>query len=307
MARPKPDWIREELSGVDRRHRAVGDTVSDRSLTTVCEEASCPNREECWSQERTASFMVLGDTCSRNCDFCDVPTGVPTGPDPTEPRRLAHAVDDLDLSYVVITSVDRDDLPDQGAGHFADCIEAVADRCPETTIEVLIPDFTGSREALQTIVDAGPDVIGHNLETVRRLQGEVRDPRAGYYQSLSVLETVKKLDPKVFTKSSLMVGFDEREAEMVAAMEDLRNAAVDFLTIGQYLRPSRDHPEVENYVPPEQFERYEERGEELGFQYVAAAPTVRSSYKAGELFVENGLDEGDLSPDTLEYSARFAD
>jgi len=304
MARPKPDWIREELSGVDRQHHAVHDTVADQSLTTVCEEASCPNREECWAQERTASFMIHGDTCTRNCDFCDVPTGVPNAPDPTEPDRLANAVEDLDLDYVVVTSVDRDDLPDEGATHFAECIKAVKNRTPETTIEVLIPDFKGSKSALETIVDADPDVIGHNVETVRRLQGEIRDPRAGYYQSLSVLEGVKKIDPSIFTKSSLMVGFGEQPDEVKAAMEDLRGAAVDFLTIGQYLRPSGDHPEVESYVPPDQFDEYETYGEEVGFQYVAAAPTVRSSYKAGELFVQNGLD-GDLEPDRLTSSARF--
>ncbi|MFP4530312.1 MAG: lipoyl synthase [Halodesulfurarchaeum sp.] len=300
MARPKPDWIREELSGVDRRHHAVHETVADQSLHTVCESASCPNREECWAQERTATFMIMGDTCTRNCDFCDVPTGVPAEgtPDPTEPARLARAVDDLDLEYVVVTSVDRDDLPDGGAAHFADCIEAVADRNPETRIEVLIPDFGGSTDSLRQIVRAEPDVIGHNVETIRRLQADVRDYRAGYYQSLSVLEGVKKLDSSIFTKSSLMVGFGETEPEIRAAMEDLRGAAVDFLTVGQYLRPSRAHPEVTNYVPPEQFETYRDVGEELGFTYVASGPTVRSSYRAGELFVENVLEAG-VEPDEL--------
>ncbi|MFB6085499.1 MAG: lipoyl synthase [Halodesulfurarchaeum sp.] len=300
MARPKPDWIREELSGVERRHHAVHETVADRSLHTVCESASCPNREECWAQERTATFMIMGDTCTRNCDFCDVPTGVPAEgtPDPTEPDRLAEAVADLDLAYAVITSVDRDDLPDGGAAHFAECIERVADRNPETRIEVLIPDFGGSTESLREIVRAGPDVIGHNVETVRRLQAEVRDFRAGYSQSLSVLEEVKNLDSSIFTKSSLMVGFGETEPEIREAMGDLRGAAVDFLTVGQYLRPSSAHPEVENYVPPKQFEAYREFGEELGFRYVAAGPTVRSSYRAGELFVETVV-EGGAEPTSL--------
>ncbi|WP_396275413.1 lipoyl synthase [Halodesulfurarchaeum sp. HSR-GB] len=298
MAQRKPAWLRAELSGVDRQHHAVHETVADRDLNTVCEGASCPNREECWSQERTASFMILGDTCTRDCSFCDVPTGSPSPPDPTEPDRLAGAVEDLDLSYVVLTSVDRDDLPDGGAEHFADCIRAVRERNPETTIEVLIPDFMGSTDALRTIVRAGPDVIGHNLETVRRLQGELRDPRAAYYQSLSVLEGVKKLDETIFTKSALMVGFGETEAEVTDAMDDLRGAAVDLLTIGQYLRPSADHPEVQEYVPPEQFEAYREYGEAQGFEYVAAAPTVRSSYRAGELWVENALDDG-VEPDRL--------
>jgi len=233
-----------------------------------------------------------------------VPTGVPAPPDPSEPDRLADAVEELGLDYVVITSVDRDDLPDQGADHFATCIEAVQERSPDTTIEVLIPDFTGAQDALERIVEAGPAVIGHNLETVRRLQGEVRDPRAGYYQSLSVLEGVKKLDPDIFTKSSLMVGFGESQDEIEAAMDDLRNAAVDFLTVGQYLRPSGEHPPVEEYVPPETFDEYESVAEAKGFQYVAAGPTVRSSYRAGELFVENAVENG-LEPDPLEYSARF--
>ncbi|MFB6110202.1 MAG: lipoyl synthase [Halodesulfurarchaeum sp.] len=299
MTQRKPTWLREELSGVDRQHHAVHETVADRELTTVCEEASCPNREECWTQERTASFMILGDTCTRGCSFCDVPTGSPAPPDPSEPGRLAGAVDDLDLSYVVITSVDRDDLPDGGAAHFADCIRAVKEHNPETTVEVLIPDFQGSREALRTIVRAGPDVIGHNLETVRRLQDEIRDPRAAYYQSLSVLEGVKKLDDGIFTKSALMVGFGETEAEIEAAMDDLRGAAVDFLTIGQYLRPTGTHPEVVEYVPPDQFEAYREYGESRGFAYVASAPTVRSSYRAGELWVENALESG-VEPDSLD-------
>jgi lipoic acid synthetase len=300
MARPKPDWIREELSGVDRRHHAVHETVADQSLHTVCESASCPNREECWAQERTATFMIMGDTCTRNCDFCDVPTGVPAEgtPDPSEPDRLAEAVSDLDLEYVVVTSVDRDDLPDGGAAHFAECIERVREVNPETRIEVLIPDFGGSRDSLREIVRAGPDVIGHNVETVRRLQGAVRDHRAGYYQSLSVLEGVKQLDSSIFTKSSLMVGFGETESEMRAAMADLRGAAVDFLTVGQYLRPSRAHPEVESYVSPEQFETYREVGEDLGFSYVASGPTVRSSYRAGELFVETVLEDG-AEPDVV--------
>jgi lipoic acid synthetase len=297
MAQRKPAWLREELSGVDRQHHAVHETVADRELNTVCEGASCPNREECWAQERTASFMILGDTCTRNCSFCDVPTGSPAPPDPTEPSRLAGAVADLDLEYVVITSVDRDDLPDGGAEHFADCIRAVTDRNPETTVEVLIPDFQGSTEALETIVRAEPDVIGHNLETVRRLQGDLRDPRAAYYQSLSVLEGVKQLDDGIFTKSSLMVGFGETESEVEQAIEDLRGAAVDFLTIGQYLRPSADHPEVVEYVHPDQFEAYREYGEQQGFKYVASAPTVRSSYRAGELWVENAREAG-LEPDT---------
>ena len=299
MAQQKPEWLRRELTGVRRQYRRVHEAVDEQSLHTVCEAASCPNREECWAQQGTASFMILGDRCTRDCAFCDVPTGHPDPPDASEPERLATAVAEIGLDYVVVTSVDRDDLPDGGAEHFADCIREIRERSPETRIEVLIPDFMGDPEALRTIVRARPDVIGHNLETVRRLQGAVRDPRAGYYQSLSVLEKLTKFaDGDIYTKTSLMLGFGETETEVLQAMDDLRGAAVDILTLGQYLQPSSAHPPVEEYVPPEQFEAYEEAGEDKGFLYVAAGPTVRSSYRAGEFFVENALEEG-IEPDTL--------
>ena len=299
MAQQKPEWLRRELTGVRRQYRRVHEAVDEQSLHTVCEAASCPNREECWAQQGTASFMILGDRCTRDCAFCDVPTGHPDPPDASEPERLATAIAEIGLDYVVVTSVDRDDLPDGGAEHFADCIREIRERSPETRIEVLIPDFMGDPEALRTIVRARPDVIGHNLETVRRLQGAVRDPRAGYYQSLSVLEKLTKFaDGDIYTKTSLMLGFGETETEVLQAMDDLRGAAVDILTLGQYLQPSSAHPPVEEYVPPEQFEAYEEAGEDKGFLYVAAGPTVRSSYRAGEFFVENALEEG-IEPDTL--------
>ncbi len=299
MAQQKPEWLRRELTGVRRQYRRVHEAVDEQSLHTVCEAASCPNREECWAQQGTASFMILGDRCTRDCAFCDVPTGHPDPPDASEPERLATAVAEIGLDYVVVTSVDRDDLPDGGAEHFADCIRAIHEHSPETRVEVLIPDFMGDPEALRTIVRARPDVIGHNLETVRRLQGAVRDPRAGYYQSLSVLEKLTKFaDGDIYTKTSLMLGFGETETEVLQAMDDLRGAAVDILTLGQYLQPSSAHPPVEEYVPPEQFEAYEEAGEDKGFLYVAAGPTVRSSYRAGEFFVENALEEG-IEPDTL--------
>ena len=299
MAQQKPEWLRRELTGVRRQYRRVHEAVDEQSLHTVCEAASCPNREECWAQQGTASFMILGDRCTRDCAFCDVPTGHPDPPDASEPERLATAIAEIGLDYVVVTSVDRDDLPDGGAEHFADCIREIRERSPETRIEVLIPDFMGDPEALRTIVRARPDVIGHNLETVRRLQGAVRDPRAGYYQSLSVLEKLTKFaDGDIYTKTSLMLGFGETETEVLQAMDDLRGAAVDILTLGQYLQPSSAHPPVEEYVPPEQFDAYEEAGEDKGFLYVAAGPTVRSSYRAGEFFVENALEEG-IEPDTL--------
>ncbi len=293
MAQQKPEWLHRELTGVRRQYRRVHEAVDEQSLHTVCEAASCPNREECWAEEGTASFMILGSRCTRDCEFCDVPTGHPDAPDPSEPDRLATAIAEIGLDYVVITSVDRDDLPDGGAEHFAECIRAVQDKSPETTIEVLIPDFMGEPEPLRTVVRARPDVIGHNLETVRRLQGEIRDPRAGYYQSLAVLEKLKKFsDGEIFTKSSIMLGFGETEAEIKQAMDDLRGAAVDILTLGQYLRPSTAHPAVEEYIDPDQFDTYREVGERKGFRYVASGPTVRSSYRAGEFFVENALDEG---------------
>lgn len=299
MAQQKPEWLRRELTGVRRQYRRVHEAVDEQSLHTVCEAASCPNREECWAQQGTASFMILGDRCTRDCAFCDVPTGHPDPPDASEPERLATAIAEIGLDYVVVTSVDRDDLPDGGAEHFADCIREIRERSPETRIEVLIPDFMGDPEALRTIVRARPDVIGHNLETVRRLQGEIRDPRAGYYQSLSVLEKLTKFaDGDLYTKTSLMLGFGETETEVLQAMDDLRGAAVDILTLGQYLQPSSAHPPVEEYVPPEQFDAYEEAGEDKGFLYVASGPTVRSSYRAGEFFIENALEAG-IEPDTL--------
>ncbi len=299
MAQQKPEWLRRELTGVRRQYRRVHEAVDEQSLHTVCEAASCPNREECWAQQGTASFMILGDRCTRDCAFCDVPTGHPDPPDASEPERLATAIAEIGLDYVVVTSVDRDDLPDGGAEHFADCIREIRERSPETRIEVLIPDFMGDPEALRTIVRARPDVIGHNLETVRRLQGEIRDPRAGYYQSLSVLEKLTKFaDGDIYTKTSLMLGFGETETEVLQAMDDLRGAAVDILTLGQYLQPSSAHPPVEEYVPPEQFDAYEEAGEDKGFLYVASGPTVRSSYRAGEFFIENALEAG-IEPDTL--------
>ncbi|MFP4217846.1 MAG: lipoyl synthase [Salinarchaeum sp.] len=299
MAQQKPEWLRRELTGVRRQYRRVHEAVDEQSLHTVCEAASCPNREECWAQQGTASFMILGDRCTRDCAFCDVPTGHPDPPDASEPERLATAIAEIGLDYVVVTSVDRDDLPDGGAEHFADCIREIHERSPETKVEVLIPDFMGDPEALRTIVRARPDVIGHNLETVRRLQGEIRDPRAGYYQSLSVLEKLTKFaDGDIYTKTSLMLGFGETETEVLQAMDDLRGAAVDILTLGQYLQPSSAHPPVEEYIPPEQFDAYEEAGEEKGFLYVASGPTVRSSYRAGEFFIENALEAG-IEPDTL--------
>jgi len=235
--------------------------------------------------------MLMGDVCTRGCRFCAVTSGRPRPLDPEEPENLARAIGELDLTYAVITSVDRDDLPDGGASHFAACIRAVRKYAPETLVEVLIPDFLGDEDALRLIVESEPDVVAHNVETVARLTASVRDARCGYDLSLRVLRTLKEAGAG-HTKSSIMTGLGEREEEVLAAMSDLRDARVDILTLGQYLRPSLRHVAVTEYVHPDQFERYREAGEKLGFLYVASGPLVRSSYRAGELFLEGALREG---------------
>jgi lipoic acid synthetase len=269
--------------------------LRERGLVTVCEEASCPNVDECWSGEGTATFMLMGDTCTRGCGFCDVATGAGEALDPLEPAKIAGAVDDIGLDYAVLTSVDRDDLPDGGAAHIAQSVRAVREQSG-ALVECLIPDFEGDEEDLATVVDARPTVLAHNVETVERLQQPVRDPRAGYEQSLRVLERAKELaerpeaperDHRLYTKSSLMLGFGESDDEVEATLRALRDAGVDIVTLGQYLRPSEEHLAIEEYVPPERFERLEAVAEEMGFAFTAAGPFVRSSYRAGELFVEN--------------------
>ncbi|MCB9664791.1 MAG: lipoyl synthase [Alphaproteobacteria bacterium] len=282
----KPPWLKVPLP-TSSRYGRIKARARELRLATVCEEARCPNIGECWGGG-TATFMVMGEVCTRGCRFCAVTTrrlGVPL--DPEEPRNVAEAIREMDLDYVVITSVDRDDLPDQGAGHFAACIEAVRVASPKTLVEVLIPDFRGDLGCLLRVVEAQPEVIAHNVEVVERLSPRIRDPRATYRQSLEVLRAVKRMDPGRATKSSLMVGLGEREDEMVEAMRDLREVGVDFLTVGQYLRPTDKHAPMVEYVHPDQFERYREIGEELGFRYVASGPLVRSSYRAGEVFVRD--------------------
>ncbi|MBI2144711.1 lipoyl synthase [Candidatus Woesearchaeota archaeon] len=289
----KPDWFR--IRPPTEKFPEIKELVAHFGLHTVCEEAHCPNMSECWSGG-TATFMVLGDTCTRGCKFCAVKTGNPRGVvNRAEPFMLADCVKAMNgingrrMDYIVVTSVDRDDLPDQGASHFASCIREVKKAVPGIMVEVLTPDFRGSRECVKAIVDAAPDVFGHNIETVRRLQNKVRDPRAGYEQSLSVLKAVKEFNPAMFTKSSIMLGLGETEEELLEAMSDLREINVDILTLGQYLRPSRLHVPVSGYVSPERFNKLKLVGEGLGFRYVAAGPFVRSSYRAGELFVKNVL------------------
>jgi len=292
MAQPstKPPWLKVRLPGSPRYHR-MKQRARALSLATVCEEARCPNIGECWGGG-TATFMVMGDTCTRGCRFCAVKSlRRPPPLDPEEPRNLARAIAEMALDYVVITSVDRDDLPDQGAGHFAACIRETRAAAPETLIEVLIPDFRGEVPLVGEVVAAGPDVVGHNVETVERLTPAVRDARAGYRQSLEVLSAIKRLDPSRYSKSSIMVGVGETEAEVVATLRDLRAVDVDFLTVGQYLQPTTRHLPVTSFLPPETFDRYREIGLEMGFSYVASGPLVRSSYKAGEYFIREHLEK----------------
>jgi lipoic acid synthetase len=267
-------------------YRGIKDLLRGLTLHTVCEEARCPNVGECWGGG-TATVMLMGDTCTRGCRFCAVKTGNPRGVlDPAEPYNTAVALERLGLHYVVLTSVDRDDLADGGAGHFGATVRHIKQRTPEMTVEVLIPDFKGDLAGLRTLLGGRPDVVAHNLETVRRLTPQVRDRRATYEQSLDVLAALKRIQPDLYTKTSLMVGLGETPHEVREAMVDARSVGVDVLTVGQYLRPSEKYLPVAEYVTPQQFEAYREMGEALGFMYVASGPLVRSSYRAGEFFLE---------------------
>lgn len=258
--------------------------VRDLKLVTVCEEAACPNIGECWAKKH-ATFMMMGDICTRACRFCNIKTGIPDPLDHDEPARIAEAVARMELSHVVITSVDRDDLADGGASHFANVIEKIRWLTPETTIEILTPDFLKKEGALEIVVKARPDVFNHNLETIPRLYKTVR-PGARYFHSLSILSQVKKMDPSIFTKSGVMVGLGETPQEVFQVMDDLRAADVDFLTIGQYLQPTPMHHPVIDYVTDEQFEQYKWRAEKKNFLMISASPLTRSSYHAGEHFME---------------------
>jgi len=277
-----PPWLKRPLptAGMLQTRRLI----QGLKLNTVCVEARCPNLTECWSRG-TATFMVLGDECTRRCHFCAVSTKKPLPPELDEPERLAEAADKLGLRHVVITSVARDDLPDEGAGHFARCVEATRRRLPQATIETLVPDFHGRPELIQTVVAARPEVYNHNVETVARLQKRAR-PAARYERSLAVLRTAKRLDARVHTKSGIMVGLGETFDELVQTMRDLRAHDCDMLTIGQYLKPGDHHLEVEKYYHPDEFEALAEAARGLGFRAVASGPFVRSSYFAESLFAE---------------------
>ncbi len=283
----KPPWLRVGVPGGER-YQQVRETLGSLQLHTVCQEAHCPNVAECWGGG-TATVMLMGAVCTRGCRFCNVKTAAHPPPlDPEEPRHLAGAIRELHLDYIVVTSVDRDDLPDGGAAHFAEAILRLKE-IPGLLVEVLTPDFRGDREAVRTVGRASPDVFGNNIETVRRLTPVVRDARASYEQTLAVLAQMKSEFAHVVTKSSIMVGLGEGEAEVDEAMRDLRGAGVEILTLGQYLRPSAWHLPVVEWVTPERFAAYRDMGLGHGFRHVASGPLVRSSYRAGELFLRGEI------------------
>lgn len=277
----KPDWIRVKAP-VGNKFTATHELIRNAKLNTVCEEAACPNIGECWSKKH-ATVMILGSTCTRACSFCNISTGRPDLLDPHEPERLAKAISELDLEHVVITSVDRDDLDDGGASHFVESILRIRKGSPNTTIEILTPDFLRKEGSVELIVKAKPDVYNHNIETVPSLYHSIR-PGARYFHSLNLLFKVKQLDPTMFTKSGIMVGLGETKDEVLQVMDDLKAAGVDFLTIGQYLQPTPKHADVMRYVTPDEFNYYERAARAKGFLMVSASPLTRSSYHAGDDF-----------------------
>jgi lipoyl synthase len=277
----KPDWIRVKAPGSAVYHETKK-LVHDNKLVTVCEEAGCPNIGECWTQKH-ATFMIMGDTCTRACAFCNVKTGLPDALDTDEPNRVADAIAKMGLKHAVITSVDRDDLADGGADHFVRTIAAIRASAPETTIEILTPDFLKKPGALERVVEAKPDVFNHNLETVPSLYLKIR-PGARYFHSLRLLQQVKELDPTIFTKSGIMVGLGETREQVMQVMDDMRSADIDFITIGQYLQPSRRHAAIDRFVTPDEFKSYETTAYSKGFLMVSATPLTRSSHHAGDDF-----------------------
>jgi len=280
----KPKWIRVKAP-VSQTFQETRKLMRDLKLNTVCEEAACPNIGECWSQKH-ATVMILGDTCTRACAFCNIKTGMPNPVDPFEPRNTAIAAAEMGLNHIVITSVDRDDLPDGGSNQFVRVIEELRKHTPDTTVEILTPDFRNKpNSALEHIVEAGPDVFNHNLETVPRLYPTIR-PGARYYHSLRLLERVKEQNPAIFTKSGIMVGLSETRLEVHQVMDDMRSAGIDFITIGQYLQPTPKHAQVEEFITPETFEAYAKMARAKGFLMVSASPLTRSSYHAGDDFAK---------------------
>ena len=279
----KPDWLKIKIpSGED--YLRVKKTLRTYNLNTVCEESSCPNVSKCW-ESGTATIMIMGNMCTRVCRFCDVSSGRPSPLDPDEPKRVAEAIKQWNLRYIVITSVCRDDLEDGGAAHFAKTIKSVKLACPNTIVEPLIPDFNYDSDSIKKIIESEPEVVSHNIETVRRLSSKVRDSRATYDQSLSVLRKIKEINPKIYTKSSFMVGHGETKEEVIQTASDLKSANVDVITAGQYLQPSLNHLPVVEYVHPEKFASYQKIFEEMGFLHVVVGPFVRSSFQAAD-FIE---------------------
>jgi lipoic acid synthetase len=287
---PKPDWLKVRAPQGENYMR-IKEMLGELKLATVCQEARCPNMGECWSGG-TATIMLMGEVCTRGCRFCNVKTGNPKGVlDPLEPEKVAHSIAQMKLQYVVLTSVDRDDLPDQGSEHFAKTVRTIKKLDSKLIVEILTPDFKGEAVLIENLADAKPDVFAHNIETVERLTRSVRDPRAKYAQSLFVLDLVKKRDPKMYTKSSIMLGLGEQEEEVLQTLRDLRNVGCDVVTFGQYLQPTARHLKVVEYIPPEKFQEWQSVAEQMGFLYVASGPLVRSSYRAGEFFIKGIIEK----------------
>ncbi|OVA20229.1 Lipoyl synthase [Macleaya cordata] len=292
---PKPKWMKESIPG-GYKYAKIKKKLRELKLHTVCEEAKCPNLGECWSGGETgtatATIMILGDTCTRGCRFCNVKTSrTPPPPDPDEPSNVAEAIASWGLDYVVITSVDRDDLPDQGSGHFTETVQKLKILKPDILIEALVPDFRGDSSCVEMVAKSGLDVFAHNIETVEELQSAVRDHRANFKQSMEVLKMAKDYAPAgTLTKTSIMLGCGETPDQVVRTMEKVRAAGVDVMTFGQYMRPSKRHMPVSEYITPEAFEKYRALGMDMGFRYVASGPMVRSSYKAGEFYIKSMID-----------------
>ncbi|XP_015936218.1 lipoyl synthase 2, mitochondrial [Arachis duranensis] len=305
---PKPKWMKESIPGGEK-YVQIKKKLRELKLHTVCEEAKCPNLGECWSGGETgtatATIMILGDTCTRGCRFCNVKTSrTPPPPDPDEPTNVAEAIASWGLDYVVITSVDRDDLPDQGSGHFTETVQKLKILKPNMLIEALVPDFRGDASCVEKVAKSGLDVFAHNIETVEELQSVVRDHRANFKQSMDVLMMAKDYAPAgTLTKTSIMLGCGETPDQVVKTMEKVRAAGVDVMTFGQYMRPSKRHMPVSEYITPEAFEKYQTLGMEMGFRYVASGPMVRSSYKAGEFYIKSMIEsDRAASPSKLTAS-----
>lgn len=287
---PKPSWLKVRAPGGENYVR-IKDMLKSLNLATVCQEARCPNIGECWSGG-TATFMLMGEVCTRGCRFCAVKTGNPRGKiDNEEPEKVGFAIAKMGLEYVVITSVDRDDLPDQGAEHFARTIRTIKAGDPKLIVEVLTPDFRGNRDHIRHLTEAKPHVFAQNIETVERLTRRVRDPRAGYRQTMNFLAAVKEFDPTRYTKSSIMLGLGEEREEVIQTLRDLRDVGCDVVTFGQYLQPTKRHLKVEKYATPEEFEEWKNIADGMGFLYVASGPLVRSSYRAGEFFMKGMVNK----------------